>query len=167
MKKTVNIIKIMLFMCLLSLTAYAGCTDPATPGVDWQRCSFDERDLTAIDVSGETTRLIDASFTRSVLNKANMSQAKALRAKFNTAQLKEANFKGAKLNSADFTKAELEKANFENADLRNAKMVRAQVKGANFKGAKLKGTDFRNADLSGATWTDGRICADNSIGQCQ
>ncbi|MFW7379273.1 MAG: pentapeptide repeat-containing protein [Oligoflexus sp.] len=43
---------------------------------------------------------------------------------------------------------------------------------ANFRGANLSGAiistqvNFSNADFSGATWVDGRICGENSIGAC-
>ena len=48
------------------------------------------------------------------------------------------------------------KANFLDADL----------SGANLRGANLQGAILIQAKLSGATWTDGRVCAEGSVGKC-
>lgn len=149
----------------LPAVAFAECTDPAQPEVNWRRCYFDGRDLVGVDLSKAMLR--DAAFTRATLDKANLGGADAYRAKFVSASLQGARFDGARLIEADFTRAELAGASFEEADLRNAKFVNAVLTRADFTGARLAGTDFRNADLSGATWVDGRrVCSEHSIGQC-
>ena len=38
---------------------------------------------------------------------------------------------------------------------------------ANLKGADLTGAILNKTDLSRAIWTDGRICADSSVGECK
>ena len=43
----------------------------------------------------------------------------------------------------------------------------ASLKYANLLGAKLSNADLHGGNLSRATWTDGRICADSSIGECK
>ncbi len=64
---------------------------------------------------------------------------------------------GCNLSRANLHKAELAKANLHGADLVEA----------NLSEAKLDGTNLAQADLSGATWTDGRTCAQGSIGECR
>ena len=61
---------------------------------------------------------------------------------------------------------------FTNADLTNASMLgvnlsRADLSGADLNGANLTGVNLSNVDLSGVIWTDGRRCADFSIGVCR
>lgn len=145
--------------------AWALCTDPPGPGVNWQRCNFDGSDLTAVDLSG--ARLRDASFFRSDLSGSNLTKADLSRAKFINAKLQSAMFTGAKLYQADLTKADLTGAALAGADMRLARLFRASLRGADLTGARLRGTDLTRADLSGATWTDGkRVCAEGSIGRC-
>ncbi len=82
------------------------------------------------------------------------------------AKLEEADMQGMDLRGRDFSHAELEGANFENADLSRAIFKHADLEEANFKGAKITGTIFKGAKLGFATWVDGRICAEDSLGSC-
>jgi len=155
----------VLAMCLWPDPAHALCTDPPSPGVNWQRCNFDRLDLAAIDLSG--ARLRDASFIRADLSGSKLVEADATRAKFINATLNGTVFDNAKLYEADLTKADLTEASLNGADLRLARLFRAKLRGADLTGARLGGTDLSRADLSGATWTDGkRVCAEGSVGRC-
>ena len=146
--------------------AAAFCTDAAAPGVEWNRCLFDERDMPGVDLAGAKIR--SSSFKRADLDKAVFTGAIGSRAKFISAGLRDARFDGARLNEADFTKADLRGAVFKDADLRRARFFRARLEGADFTGARLRQTDFFDADLSGAVWIDGKhVCAPGSIGQCR
>ena len=58
----------------------ADCTDPAGPGVDWQRCYLDRRDLAGQTLTG--AKLTDASFERTNLTKCNLAGAIGFHAKF-------------------------------------------------------------------------------------
>jgi len=58
----------------------------------------------------------------------------------------------------------LSNANLVEANLTGATLTKASLRGANLKGAILSKTTLQGADLSGATWTDGRVCAEGSIG---
>ena len=146
-------------------TAEAACTDPPSPGVNWQRCNFDGLDLTGLDLSG--ARLRDGSFFRADLSGSTLSETESLRAKFINATMTEVVFDGAKLYEADLTKADLSGASLVGTDLRRAKLFRATLRGADLTDARLTGADLTRADLSGATWSDGkRICAEGSIGRC-
>ncbi len=71
------------------------------------------------------------------------------------------NFSGADLYSVD-----LQGANLTNADLSLTILWGAKLNGADLTGANLNGTDPNNVDFSGATWTDGRVCAEGSVGGC-
>lgn len=149
----------------VSTNAVAGCTDPASPGVNWRRCYHDGRDLTAVDLTGAQLR--DATFQRSQLDRGNLSGVDGFRAKFISASMSSVDLEGARLFEADLTKADLSGASLRGADLRNAKLVNAVLREADLSGARLAGADLRNADLSGATWVNGtRICAEGSLGQC-
>jgi len=145
--------------------AMAGCTDPPSPKVNWQRCIFDGLDISQVDLSG--ARLRDGSFFRANLDGSNLSNINAFKVKFVNAQMRGVILDGAKLSEADFTKADLTKASFQGADLRRARFFEAVLRGANFSNARLRGVDFTRADLTGAIWTDGkRICGEGSIGRC-
>jgi len=146
--------------------AQAACTDPAAPGVVWQRCMMDERPLSNVDLTGANLR--DARLGRADLSDSLLVEVDARRAKFVTATLKRTRFDGARLVEADFTKADLTGASFKGADLRRARLFRAIARDADFSGARMEGADLLNADLSGATWSDGKhVCREGSIGQCK
>ncbi|AKI02241.1 pentapeptide repeat protein [Hoeflea sp. IMCC20628] len=68
----------------------------------------------------------------------------------------------ADLTGADLTGANLYAANLYNADLGGADLRRADLTYANLMDAYLYG-----ADMTDAIWTDGRLCAANSIGVCK
>ncbi|MFV3127965.1 pentapeptide repeat-containing protein [Niveispirillum sp. KHB5.9] len=151
-------------LLILAGGAYAGCTDPAADGVNWRRCYLDGRDLTGASL--DKAMLREATFQRSDLTGARLTNADAYRAKFLSARLDKAVLDGARLIEADLTRAELAGASLKGTDLRNAKLVGAVMKGADLTGARLDGADLRNADLTGARWTDGRTCGVGSLGQC-
>lgn len=98
------------------------------------------------------------------------------------AQLSGANLSNANLRGADFAYADLAATDFTLADLRQARLVGASLRKAVFNHARLTGADLSFADLSGASmvgaqlsaarlgntiWTDGRVCANDSIGVCK
>jgi uncharacterized protein YjbI with pentapeptide repeats len=152
--------------CLWAPNALAACTDPARPGVDWNRCYHDGRNLGEVDLTG--AKLRDARFSRTDLQNSILDQVDGRRAKFVSAMLKGVRFEGANLTEADFTKADLTGASFRNANLRGARLFRAILRGADLTGARLQAADLLRADLSGARWTDGEtVCAEGSISQCK
>ncbi len=145
--------------------AVAGCTDPATPAVDWYRCYMDSRSFEGVDLQG--ARLREARFNRGNLSGANLTLVDGRRAKFLHTELIETKFDRALLSGADFTNANLTGASFKGAELSRARFFRANLQEADFTDARLDRVDFQKADLSGARWVDGKtICAEGSIGQC-
>ncbi len=152
--------------CLWSSPAKAACTDPARPGVDWNRCYHEGRNLGQADLTGAILR--EARFNRADLSNSKLDGTDGRRAKFVSASLKGVSFDGANLTEADFTKADLTGASFKNANLRSARLFQAILRGADLTGARLERADFLNADLSGARWTDGEtVCAEGSISRCK
>ncbi|SDB18543.1 Pentapeptide repeat-containing protein [Desulfonatronum thiosulfatophilum] len=69
---------------------------------------------------------------------------------------------GANLAGANLQGAYLKGAKLQNADLSGAVLIDAYLYDADLRGAKLDG-----ANLSKAVWTDGRVCAFDSIGTCK
>lgn len=82
------------------------------------------------------------------------------------AKLEEACLKGLNLSGADFRGADLEKANLQGANLTDVNFKNADLEEVNLKGATTKGANFSGAELEFATWTDGRTCAEGSVGGC-
>lgn len=117
----------------------------------------------------------------------NWSSCNKNDAKLSGAKLRNANLSGAHLERADLTGADLSYANLAGADLRGANLSRAVLKGATLGEADLTGADLSGADLGfavlanallrgvrldgatlgQATWIDGRICSEQSVGTCQ
>lgn len=132
----------------------ADCQAAAEPGINWENCVFNPMDLHAVDLSDSNlrnsvlrgSRLLNANLTRTDLMYADLS-----RSDLSYAILNDAKFKGADLRQADLTNSDLKQADLSFADLRGA-----MVGSANLQGAILNQT----------IWTDGRICAPESIGDC-
>lgn len=76
--------------------------------------------------------------------------------------LSKCNLKGADLRHANFERADLGESNLERADLADA-----NLKMTNFRLSGMLGANLNNAILDGAIWTDGKICAPASFGQCR
>lgn len=158
-------IALMAFLLPAASALAADCTTPAAPGVDWQRCYMDGRNLSRHDLSG--SRLRETSFQRANLAGADLSGVDGYRARFITTAMAGARLDRGIFAEADFTKADLAGASLKEADLRRTKFFRAILREADLTGAKMLGADLSNADLTGARWTDGqRICGEGSIGQC-
>ncbi|PTN33015.1 hypothetical protein C6366_15345 [Desulfonatronum sp. SC1] len=139
-------------------------------GVRLNGADLSRADLTGVDLTG-------AMMTGVVLWKAAMGGAKLSGATLVAADLAEANLNGANLSGAYMSKAYLDKTNFVTANLSGTDLYGAELYKTNLSGANLSGADlFRafmhsinlsGAILSGAKWTNGKICAEGSIGECK
>jgi len=102
--------------------------------------------------------------------------------RLDNADLQGANLSGAilqlsSLEGANLMLANLEKAHMHGTNLRGANLMLANMIGVNLLDADLTGANLRGANLQGAiiikarfdnaTWTDGRICAADSVGECK
>ena len=162
--RLVPILAVIVLLCPSAAFA-ADCTQPAGPGVDWQRCYMDGRDFTGHDLTG--ARIRETSFQRSQLKGAVLVKVDGYRVRFISAFLVGARLDDGQFADSDFTKADLNGASLVRADLRRARFFHASLRGADLTGAKTLGAELLNADLSGARWTDGKtICAEGSLGQC-
>lgn len=130
--------------------------------------------------------LIRADLTESNFNNANLDESQMLASLLVDATLQGASIRWTNLSEADFEDADAEGANFQGSILEKCNLSGANFQNTNLNGARLTdanltGTDFTNANfegadttgaiiddtiLSGATWTDGTICSENSIGKC-
>lgn len=100
------------------------------------------------------------------LESANLKCQNLSGVNFKKADLDKANLSGANLSNTIFYGAGLEEANLQNANLSNANLQNADLEEANLRGANIKGANFKDAELEFATWVDGRVCAEGSIGGC-
>src|SRR3569833_401566 len=87
------------------------------------------------------------------------------------AQLNGADLANAKLYSTHMTGANLRGANLVGANLRRARLVnahleRADLSYADLAGAELSGVALGEAKLGNAIWSDGKVCAPESVGTC-
>jgi uncharacterized protein YjbI with pentapeptide repeats len=74
---------------------------------------------------------------------------------------------GEDLSGADLVGANLFGAQLPGANLSEANLTGANLHQANLGGADLSGANLTGANLAWATWTDGRRCAEGSIGECK
>jgi uncharacterized protein YjbI with pentapeptide repeats len=141
----------------LSLPAGAAAPDchaAAAAKVNWDFCAKPKQQLAQGNLAGMSAR---------------------------NAQLSGADLSNANLRGVDFAYADLSATDFTLADARQARLVGASLRKAVFNHAQLIGADLSFADLSGASlvdvdlsatrlgntiWTDGRVCAENSVGAC-
>lgn len=114
------------------------------PGIDWHASSMAQIRLDGANLQG-------ANLSHSILQLSN----------FKGANLMLANLEGAHLHAAN-----LQEANLMMANLTGANLLDADLSGANLLGANLQKTILIQAKFSGATWPDGRVCAEGSVGEC-
>ncbi len=130
------------------------CEQAAGPGVNWNYCDKAGADLRGADLTGaslHSTRLAGAR-----LHGARLTDADLRFADLALAGLEGANLAGTNLTGADLIQARLVDANLENANLAHANLTDADLSGARLDAAYL----------SRSIWTDGRICARDSVGSC-
>lgn len=120
------------------------------PGVNWTACV-----KTAANLQG--AKLKQSKLEASKLDEADLRGADLSYSNLQRASLRAANLEGASLQAVDLSGADMTGANLGAADLRYAVLSDAIVDGLRLDGAKL----------DKATWVDGRICAEGSVGTCQ
>lgn len=138
-----------------NITGGPDCSAAVAPYVNWSNCDLSGRSL--INANLEGARIINARLVRADLRRANLRGASLAfsdltGARLNYAEMQEANLRGVKFQGAD-----LGGIDAQGADLSHANLLKANLKGANLKGTKLTGT----------IWTDGTVCAIDSVETCQ
>ena len=131
------------------------CNAPAAPKVNWDFCAKPNQQLVSAALAGISAR---------------------------NARLAGGNLSSANLRGADLAYADLSAVDFSLADARHARMVGASLRKAVLNHARLTGADLSFSDLTGASlagaelsatrlgnaiWIDGRVCARDSIGECE
>jgi hypothetical protein len=125
------------------------CDLPPAEGVTWTGCNKDE-----------------ARLHNAMLKNASMAKTRFGRADLSGADLSYANLEGANLRGADLRGALLRGASLVQADLSGADLTGADLGFAVLTAALLEGARLEGASLRQSTWTDGRICGEQSLGSC-
>jgi hypothetical protein len=132
----------------------ADCSSAPVPMVNWSNCSFEKAVFSNRDLNNAKLRNIFMSGVN--LQASNLSQADIAYGNLSLANLKGARFDG----------ADMRGTNLRKADLRRASLLGADLSFADLTGANLTGADLEGANFSSTIWTDGKICAQDSIGSC-
>jgi len=109
----------------------------------------------------------DASMASMRLDKADLQGANLSGSILQLTSLEGANLMLANLERAHMHGTNLRNANLMMANLTGVNLLDADLTGANLRGAKMEGVILMKARLDNATWTDGRVCAVGSIGECK
>lgn len=138
-------------------------------GADLRGANLTGANLTGAFLSGAGR--VGAKLAGANLSDVAMPNIYLNRADLSGVNLSRADVSGASLISADLGAANLSSTNFLGANLRGANLSGSNLNGANLRGALLNGADLSaanlsDAKLSGAIWTDGRQCAEGSVGAC-
>ena len=131
------------------------CQAAPAAAVNWSSCEMPARSLSRADLSR-------ANLSNSVLRSADLHAAQLRNADLSYANLESADLHGADLRTANLKGASLRGANLSLSDLRDADLGYANLQGANLNGVNMSG-----AILGRAIWSDGRVCAVDSVGVCR
>ncbi len=77
------------------------------------------------------------------------------------------NLTSAIINDSSLSGNDLSTGNFSSAIITNVDLSNTNLRNSYLRGAVLNNVKLEGADLSGSTWTDGRTCAEGSIGVCK
>ncbi|MCU7930466.1 MAG: pentapeptide repeat-containing protein [Candidatus Thiodiazotropha sp. (ex Codakia rugifera)] len=120
-----------------------------------------------IDVNAPGIDMHESSLASARLDRSNFERANFSRSIFQLANLKDTNLMLSNLEHAHLHGVNLQNANLMLANLAGASLFDADLSGANLRGANLLGAIIIKAKFDNAIWTDGRICAKGSIGECR
>lgn len=121
--------------------------------------------------------LIDVDAPGVDMHESSLASARLDRSNFERANFSWSIFQLANLNETNLMLSNLEYAHLYGVNLRNSNLMFANLTGASLFDADLSDADLRGANLhrailikakfDNAVWTDGRICAEGSIGECK
>jgi hypothetical protein len=135
-------------------TSRSNCGKPAAPHINWENCLKPNVNLENKDLSNAQLRnsqLSESKLMNTNLNGANLAYADLHSSNLSYSQIQNTNLKGANLQNTDLSYADLSNSDLSYADLRQA----------NLGGSKLDNVRFDHA-----IWIDGKVCAKQSMGQC-
>lgn len=108
-----------------------------------------------------------SSYLSALLDDADFQGANLEQSQMQLTSMKRANMSNANLTRSHMHAIKAQGINLQGANLDDVNLTSAELQGANLKGASINRVLWLNAQLSGATWTDGRICAEGSRGECK
>ncbi len=161
---------LIILFSLIPLNVNAGCDDPITDGVDYTNCRFsDGQDLAGSYLPNSNlsfSSFIQVNFDKSIMMNSVLAFGTFSESSFVRANLYESNLQGANFEQTDFSSSNLTRVNFQGATLIGANFKNANLIEANFESANILNSNFEGANLNRSTWTNGKICAEESIGKC-
>ncbi|MDH5472329.1 MAG: pentapeptide repeat-containing protein [Gammaproteobacteria bacterium] len=178
MKKRLSALLIqpfMLFLLSMLLTAYMASVNAWTKDIE---TLDDANTLCKLEPDAQCTSAVrvglqapgvdmhDATMEAMRLDGANLQGANFQRSIMQLANLKGANLMMANLEGAHMHATNLQNANLMMANMQKVNLLDADLRGANLRGANLTGAILIQAKFENATWTDGRVCAAGSVGEC-
>lgn len=136
----------------LSYLDLSGCSfkEAALEEARLAGCKFDGCDLSGASLTNAI--LTDASFRKSKLDNADLSEVTASGACFAEASIGVVEFTGGKLAGADFSGSQGKHAGFDNCDLTSAKFDGCNLRQPDFSGAALKSASFKGAQMPDAAF---------------
>tara|TARA_B100000686_G_C16126334_1_gene635143 strand:+ start:38 stop:562 length:525 start_codon:yes stop_codon:yes gene_type:complete len=166
-----NLLAIFFISFLFITNAKSACDDPPGDGVDYSGCAFsDGQDLTGTYMPNSNlsfTGFIKVIFDKSIMMNSTLANGNYPESSFIRANLYETNFEGGSFEKTNFTSANLTRANFKASSLIEANFANSNLFEADFTGANILNANFEGANLNNATWSDGKKCGLDSIGQCK
>ena len=161
----------VIIFALFSFKAYAGCDDPIGDSVDYTNCRFsEEQNLAGSYLPNSNlsfSSFIKVNFDKSIMMNSILAFGTFSESSFIRANLYEGNLQGANLEKSNFTSSNLTRVNFTGATLLGVNFTNANLMEANFNDSNINDAKFEGANLNKAIWTDGKICAAESIGICK
>ncbi|MCW9025449.1 MAG: pentapeptide repeat-containing protein [Gammaproteobacteria bacterium] len=164
------------FALTVVLTGYLGLVSAWTDDLDKLKdvntlCKFEPAAQCswAVRVGAKAAGLDmhESSMASIRFDKADLSRSNLSYSILQLASLKGANLMMANLEGAHMHAVNLEGANLMMANLMKVNLLDANLTGANLRGANLTDAIIIKAKFDNATWTDGRICAVGSVGECR
>jgi uncharacterized protein YjbI with pentapeptide repeats len=134
---------------LCKLEPEAQCTQAIRIGLQAPGADLHESSMAQMRLDG--ANLQGANLSGSIMQLVNLHGANLMLSNLERVHLHAANLQG---------------ANLMLANLRKANLLDADLSGANLRGANLEGAILIKAKFDGAIWTDGRVCAHGSVGDC-
>jgi len=170
------------------LAIMGSCVSSSTfTTTEWSNIKFENNELIIANFSD--SRWFNSRISNVDARHSNFSRSYMKNTRFESSCFAKANIAGAEMENVSFNASNAEGANFSGMTTTGRFEIKdAKLKGINFSGSLFHGpVSFQNSDLrqanlqnvtfedsvnwsgaqlAGATWTDGRTCADNSVGSC-
>jgi uncharacterized protein YjbI with pentapeptide repeats len=141
-------------------------------GADLSGANLNRVDLTGAVLTGagdSRADLTGANLNYATITGINLDGASMAGVQLNHVQAFQVSWVRADLTGAQITGANLAEGNFEGAIFTGANLSDADLRGSNLRGSTIEqaGVQLSRAKLAGAIWTDGRVCGNDSVGECR